>query len=311
MIGESPMTFQQLKYIVEISKCGSISQAAENLLIAQPSLSKTIQELEKELGCTLLKRSRRGVVFTAEGIEFLQYATRILGEAEAVKERFAPQVQEHKVKLSVASQHYAVVSKAFAEFASRCESRPYSLSLHEGRTSQVISSVVTQKCSLGIIGIAATNRSFMRKLFKQNNLAFSPLFTCPLRVYIHPRHPLAGKEELTLEDLNPYPCIQYMQGRDSHYYNEEYVGPQKPDKTIYASDKGTVRFLVEHTKAYLIGTGMSLSSAVVTLPLRTAMEPVTVGYIRLKHLPVAPEIETYIDLLKQIVAEDQRRAGFP
>lgn len=305
------MTFQQLRYIVEISKWGSISQAAENLLIAQPSLSKTIQELEKELGCTLLKRSRRGVVFTAEGIEFLQYATLILGEAEAVKERFAPQVQEHKVKLSVASQHYAVVSKAFAEFASRCESRPYSLSLHEGRTSQVISSVVTQRCALGIIGLAATNRSFMRKLFKQNNLTFSPLFTCPLRVFINPRHPLAGKEALTLDDLNPYPCIQYMQGRDSHYYNEEYISPRQPEKTIYVSDKGTVRFLIENTNAYLIGTGMSLSSSMITILLLAAMEPVTIGYIRLKHLPVTAEIETYIALLKQIIAENQCTAGFP
>ena len=48
------MTLQQLRYLVEISKCQSITLAAQRLFIAQPSLSKSIKDLEKEFDITIL-----------------------------------------------------------------------------------------------------------------------------------------------------------------------------------------------------------------------------------------------------------------
>ena len=47
------MTLQQLKYIVKIVQCGSINLAAEALYISQPSLSKAVSELEREMGITV------------------------------------------------------------------------------------------------------------------------------------------------------------------------------------------------------------------------------------------------------------------
>ena len=52
------MTLQQLRYLVEISKCQSITLAAQRLFIAQPSLSKSIKDLEKEFDITILERTR-------------------------------------------------------------------------------------------------------------------------------------------------------------------------------------------------------------------------------------------------------------
>ncbi len=54
------MTLQQLKYIIEIAETGSITMAAQRLFIAQPSLSKSVAELEKEMGITIFNRSNRG-----------------------------------------------------------------------------------------------------------------------------------------------------------------------------------------------------------------------------------------------------------
>ena len=59
------MTLQQLKYVVVTEECGSISDAAEQLFIAQPSLSKSIRLLEEELGFALFVRERKGVKATA------------------------------------------------------------------------------------------------------------------------------------------------------------------------------------------------------------------------------------------------------
>ena len=72
------MTFQQLEYIVEISKCGSINKAAQKLFLSQSGISTAVRELENELGIRVLARSNRGVEFTPEGKEFLGYAVSLL-----------------------------------------------------------------------------------------------------------------------------------------------------------------------------------------------------------------------------------------
>ena len=53
------MTFQQLNYLVEISKCGSINKAAQKLFLSQSGISIAIKELEEELGITFLSALNR------------------------------------------------------------------------------------------------------------------------------------------------------------------------------------------------------------------------------------------------------------
>ena len=66
------MTLQQLAYYVTVAECGSLTEAAGKLFIAQPSLSSAIHNLEKEMGIVAFSRSNRGVVLTREGEEETQ-----------------------------------------------------------------------------------------------------------------------------------------------------------------------------------------------------------------------------------------------
>ena len=68
------MTLKQLRYIVTVADTGNITEAAGKLYIAQPSLTASIQELEKEYGITIFERSKKGIRLTPEGDEFLGYA---------------------------------------------------------------------------------------------------------------------------------------------------------------------------------------------------------------------------------------------
>ena len=64
------MKLTQLKYIVEVAETGTISKAAENLYLSQPSLTAAIKELESEFDITIFSRTNKGVVLTKEGEEF-------------------------------------------------------------------------------------------------------------------------------------------------------------------------------------------------------------------------------------------------
>ena len=81
------MTIQQLKYAVTISETGSMNKAAEVLYIAQPSLTSSIQELERELGITVFNRSGRGVTLTNDGMEFIQYARQVVQQYDTLLEK--------------------------------------------------------------------------------------------------------------------------------------------------------------------------------------------------------------------------------
>ena len=72
------MTFQQLMYVVEISKCGSINKAANKLFLSQSAISTAVHELENELNITLFNRTNKGVELTADGREFLSFAVSLL-----------------------------------------------------------------------------------------------------------------------------------------------------------------------------------------------------------------------------------------
>ena len=82
------MTFQQLTYVVEISKCGSINKAAHKLFLSQSGISTAVRELEQELGIQFFVRSNRGVEFTPEGREFLGYAVSMLEQKRRIEELY-------------------------------------------------------------------------------------------------------------------------------------------------------------------------------------------------------------------------------
>ena len=82
------MTLQQLRYITMVAEKGTISEAAKELFISQPSLTNAIRELEQEMQVTIFHRTNKGVTITAEGDEFLAYARQILDQVGLMQERY-------------------------------------------------------------------------------------------------------------------------------------------------------------------------------------------------------------------------------
>ena len=78
------MTLQQLKYVTTVAQTGTISDAAKKLFISQPSLTKAVRELEKEMGITIFERTNRGIVISKEGETFLGYARQVLEQAASL-----------------------------------------------------------------------------------------------------------------------------------------------------------------------------------------------------------------------------------
>ena len=82
------MTLQQLKYIVTVAEAGTFSKAAKMLFLSQPSLTKAIKELEKEMDIIIFDRTNKGVSVSKEGEVFLGYARQVLEQAALLGEKY-------------------------------------------------------------------------------------------------------------------------------------------------------------------------------------------------------------------------------
>jgi DNA-binding transcriptional LysR family regulator len=108
------MTLKQLYYAVTIAETGSITEASKKLFLAQPSLTASIRELEKEYGVTIFTRGKKGIEVTKEGEEFLGYARQVLEQANLIEERYNG-AHKGKVRFCVSSQHYSFAVEAFVK----------------------------------------------------------------------------------------------------------------------------------------------------------------------------------------------------
>ena len=116
------MTFQQLTYVVEISKCGSINKAAHKLFLSQSGISTAVRELEEELGIRFFVRSNRGVEFTPEGKEFLGYAVSLLEQKQRIERLYGEaRATAAPVHFSVSTQRYPFTEDAFLEMLRRAQ----------------------------------------------------------------------------------------------------------------------------------------------------------------------------------------------
>lgn len=136
------MNLQQLRYAVEVAKTGSITAAAKNLYMGQPNLSKSIRELEAELGITLFERTARGVAPTKNGEDFLGYARSIIAQMESLETMFGPHT-ETGTQLSVCAPRASYVAQAFSRYLGAEGRAPLQVQYRETSAAAVISDVAS------------------------------------------------------------------------------------------------------------------------------------------------------------------------
>ncbi|WP_299203713.1 LysR family transcriptional regulator [uncultured Amphritea sp.] len=95
------MELRQLKYFEAVARTRNFSRAAEELHIAQPPLSRQIQNLEEELGVLLLDRSSRPMKLTNAGAFFFEQASQLLAKIDEVKAATAKLSSDKKLWMGV------------------------------------------------------------------------------------------------------------------------------------------------------------------------------------------------------------------
>ena len=300
------MTLQQLKYIIKIVECGSITEAARQLYITQPSLSTAVKELEEELGIEIFYRTNKGVSLTTDGSEFLSYARQIIEQTELLEQRYMGKKPSKKL-CSISTQHYAFAVNAFVELLMDLDVDEYEFTLRETRTYEIIEDVKNLRSEIGIIYLSDFNEKVITKLLKENHLVFNLLFEAEPHVFISSKHPLAGKNSVTLDDLDDYPFLAFEQGEyNSFYFSEELLSTVPRKKTIYVSDRATLFNLLIGLNGYTICSGILCSEFngdnIIAVPL-ISDEKMRIGWIANEKSNLSSLALEYISRLKKVIRE--------
>ncbi len=304
------MTFQQLEYIVEISKCGSINKASQKLFLSQSGISTAVRELEGELGIQLLARSNRGVEFTPEGREFLSYAASLLEQKRQIEGLYGEARNSvAPAQFSVSCQRYPFAVDAFLRMLRTAEENRFRFGVRETGMDGVIDDVYDHRADVGIICLTDLTEKIIRRLLDARELDFHELAAVVPCAYVRRGHPLADRTSLTEEDLSGYPYVafEHDQGVASDFFEEYPMATlKKPAKYISVNNRSTAMYVLAETDAFTTGSGLLseclTDGRVVTVPLQ-GKTSVHLGWIHLRNTRISPLTERFVHLLEEALAD--------
>jgi len=277
------MNMNQLKYVLEAAGSSSMREASTKLYVSQPALSASIHDLEEELGILIFERTNKGISLTDAGREFLTYAKKAVGQYEILEDRYLSRDSD-KERFSVSTQHFTFAIKAFTNVIREMDPDRFIFSIHETKTKEVLEDVRSLKSEVGIVSFSGSSEALMKKFFRDYQLDFTPLMKRDTYVYVWEGHPFAGRDEISLDEMQDYPCVTFDQSDDSNFYlAEEALADYAFRKMIKSDDRATSMEIIADLDGYSIGSGLlsgedAILQGLVAIKLKEE-DPLTIGYI--------------------------------
>ena len=296
------MKLQQLRYVVKVAECGSITEASRRLFVSQPSITASIRDLENEMGVHIFERTNKGVIVSEEGETFLGYARQVLDQADLLEGKYKG-TSEQVPHFSVSCQHYSFAVNAFVDVIREFDAARYDFTLREEQTHEIIEDVAHMKSELGILYLSEHNREVIERMLAANELVFEGLFCATPHVFVCADHPLADHASVALEDLEDYPFLSYEQGSyNSFYYSEELTSTFERRKNIRVRDRATLFNLAMGLNGYTVCSGVISHElngpGIISIPLDVD-EYMEIGIITRKNTTLTRYGQAYIEAIRQ------------
>ena len=252
------MKLQQLRYLVEVSRCGlNVSEAAEVLYTSQPGVSKQIRLLEEELGVIVFERSgKRLTAITEPGKRVLEIAGRMLREADNIKrvgEEFAAGDSGSLVIATTHTQARYALPAVVKKFIERHPN--VRLSMHQGSPTQIAEWTLNGEADIAIATEA---------LDQYPQLVMLPCYQWGHSLVAPVGHPVLSEKSVSLATLARWPLITYdpaFAGRS--LINKAFERAQlTPNIVLAAIDADVIKTYVS------LGLGLGIIASMAYDPVR-------------------------------------------
>ena len=197
------MTLNQLRYFVKVAENGHLTRSAQELMLAQPSLTQAIRKLEEELRFPLFLKKGRILLLTKEGGMFLKYAKEVLDSA-ARAEDAAAHIFEDRNGL-IRFMHTEPLPQYFIPdlirgFLEQPENKDVRVECDIAGTGTIVEALLQEEITFGFCSDPPV---------PDQRLQLYPLISQPIVLVAAKTDPLCGLEMVTPQDLVRRPCISY------------------------------------------------------------------------------------------------------
>jgi DNA-binding transcriptional LysR family regulator len=242
------VTHTQLTAFLAVVRHGSVTAAAQELYVTQPSVSAAVAALERELGVELTERAGRNVRPTAAGREYARYASHVVGllkEGAEVANQVAAGAQQRLRLGAVLTAGEHLMPALIQNFR---EHRPeLQISLSVANRQEVFRSLAAHEVDLVVSGRAPDEADFESVAFADNDFA---LVTAP-------GDPLAKRPWVAVEELADRPWLVRERGSGTRRLCEDYLTAQQLQPSLLTlGSNGAIK------NAARIGLGVALQSRV-------------------------------------------------
>jgi DNA-binding transcriptional LysR family regulator len=297
---EAAMELRHLRYFLAVGEALNFTKAAAQLRVAQPALSRQVQDLEDEIGVDLLKRSPRGVTLTAEGKLFLEEARELLKRADESIEKVRALARGYYGELHVgysALPSAEVLPPALAAFQKAFPR--VNVVLHDLTHGEPVEELQSGAMHLALMPQSAALQSA--------GMVFEVLRTYPFYVALPAAHRFARLKTIPLEKIAAEPLLALRRKQYPGYYEvlDRVFSPLgiKPPIVVECDTASSLLTAIES------GRGIALSTSVfkqmtgkrlVYRPLTGTNEVLSVGIARAKNGDLTPAGEKFCEILRKV-----------
>lgn len=302
------MRIEQLRQFVSVVKAGSINKAADDLYIAQSTLSKSIQQLEQELNTPLLKRSYHGISLTSFGQDYYTRSLKLIEDFDYLQLLKNPVSDQNIYTLSITTHPLKFVENVFIKIYKKYESKDPKFLFHAQLLPASITDVKQGNCDIGISLFTSQSINLNNRLLRVNNMEYTSIMRFPAFVMMRHGHPLARGNPASISSfsLSDYPFTSFY-GNFSKTDWEILLGNSSTHRnSVWVSERECFSRLIMQTDAYTIIPYRSAiynemlpfdGDQICTIPLSDDRFFFEAGWFRDKDHPLTPLALEFLDML--------------
>lgn len=250
------MKIVQLKYFIAVIDYGSINKAAERLYVSQPSLSRSIQALENEIGKPLLIRSNHGVSMTPTGRLVYYYGQSIINELNTLERLKGLDEKTIYSKLSISCSSIFLKDNLILNCYQKLISSETEIQMIETTTEEVFENVENSKSEIGIMILNDMQMVIFKKMAEIKEIDYEELGSGPIYIHMNDDDPLASKNSVRFSDLIDRTFIHLPDDFFSNINQSiEINGIQLSTfpKVLIMRNYHTMLSIAKHTSSFMIG----------------------------------------------------------